>query len=285
MVPGGEGLSLRINTGNQFSTYSINRNQQDLTQSLKRISTGKKINSASDDAAGMVIANRLSTQAKGMGQAIRNAGDAASIARVADGALAQAGQLVQDIRVKAVQAAGGANSQESLNAIQADINSSLSALKELADNTTFNGRPLLSGSFSNQAFIVGPAAGDKMTLSLGSIDPAQLAAGSSGSGALSEIDVTTFEGAQAGIRMADDALQDIERQKSQVGSSVNRLESTIAGLQNSRINTLSAESEIRDLDFAEESVNLNRIKLLARARAFAQAQSGKVNQQIVDLFE
>ncbi len=276
-------MSLKINAGAGFSTYSLQRNQQDLTQSLNRLSTGKRINAASDDASGMVIANQLSSQARGMGQAIKNASDAISIAQVADGALGQASQLVQGIREKSIQAASGAQSSSSLQAIQSEINHSLEMLKDISSQTSFNGQSLLSGSFTNKEFIVGAGSGQTIEISLGSIDPSTISDESLGS--LSDIDVTSMEGAQAAIQVTDTALEFISGQRSQVGSTMNRLESTISNLSSSQINTLSAESEIRDLDFAEESVNLNRIKLLAKARAFAQAQAGEVNKQIVDLFE
>lgn len=276
-------MSLKINTGSGFFNYSLQQSHQDLSKSLQRLSTGKKINAASDDSAGMVIANKLSSQASGMGQAIKNANDAISISQVADGALGQATQLVQNIREKAIQAASAAQSSSSLKAIQAEINQSLTALKDISSQTSFNGQQLLSGQFMDKEFQIGPDSGQTITISLGSIDPSRISNETQGS--LANIDVTTMEGAQAAIEVADTALDYISQQRSQVGSTMNRLESTINNLSNSRINTLSAESEIRDLDFAEESINLNRIKLLSRARAFAQAQSGEVNKQIVDLFE
>ena len=276
-------MGLKINAGSGFSAYTLQKSQQDLSQSLNRLSTGKRINAASDDAAGMVIANKLSSQARGMGQAIKNASDAISISQVAGGALEQASQLVQGIREKAMQAASAAQSPESLRAIQSEINQSLDMLKDISSQTSFNGQALLSGSFTNKEFNIGAESGQTIDISLGSIDPSAIADDSMGS--LADINVTTVEGAQAAIQVADTALDFISEQRSRVGATMNRLESTISNLSNSQINTLSAESEIRDLDYAEESINLNRIKLLSRARAFAQAQAGEVNKQIVDLFE
>lgn len=276
-------MSLKINYSNGLFNYSLQQSHQDLSKSLQRLSTGKKINAASDDAAGMVIANLLSSQARGMGQAIQNANDAISIFHVADGALDQATQLVQNIREKSIQAASAAQSPSSLKAIQAEIDQSLTALKDISSQTSYNGQQLLSGQFTNQEFQVGANSGQTINISLGSIDPSQISNETHGS--LANIDVTTMEGAQAAIEVSDTALGYISQQRSQVGSSMKHLESTINVLSNSRINTLSAESGIRDLDFAEESINLNRIKLLSRARAFAQAQAGKVSNQIVDLFE
>ena len=277
-------MSLRINTntGSAFSSYQLQKSGQDLSGSLARLSTGKKINKASDDAAGMMIANTLESQANGFGQAIKNANDAGSIAQVADGALGQAIDLIQNIRVKAIQAAGAAQSPESRQAIQADISTHLEALKSIADNTSFNGQKLLSGTFTGKEFQVGASSGETIEISLGSIDPAKIS--DNFSGTLADISVTTQEGAQAAIELSDAALEYISSQRSQVGSTMNQLESTINNLSNSQINTLAAASEIQDLDYAEESMNLNKIKLLSKAQAFAQTQANATAKKIIDIF-
>lgn len=274
-------MSLRINTGSAFSSYQLQKSQQDLSGSLERLSTGKRINKASDDASGMAIANQLASQSNGFGQAIKNANDAISITQVADGALGQATDLIQGIRVKAIQAASAAQSPASLQAIQADIGKSLESLKNIAQNTSFNDQKLLSGAFNDRQFQVGASSGETIGISIGSIDPAQISDNTLG--ALADINVTTPEGAQAAIGLTDVALDYISTQRSQVGSSQNQLESTISNLTNARINTLSSESAIRGLDYAQESMNLNRIKVLTKARAFAQAQANSSEKKIIDI--
>jgi flagellin len=278
-------MSLRINTnpGSLLSNYQLKKSQADLAQSLQKLSTGRRINKASDDASGMVIANKLASQADGYAQAIRNANDAVSITQIADGALEQATELVQGIRVKAVQAAGIAQSPQSRQAIQAEISKSLTTLKDIAQNTSFNGQKLLSGTFTGKSFQVGAASGETVEISIGSIDPSQITDDALGS--VSDLDVTTEEGAQNAIALADAALDYISGERARVGSYQNRLESTINNLSNARINTLSAESDIRDLDFAEESTHLNRIKMLAKSRAFAQNQANITAGRIVDILE
>jgi flagellin len=277
-------MSFRINTNTSsaFSGYQLQKGHQALSGSLERLSTGKHINKASDDASGMMIANALASQARGYGQAIRNSNDAISITQVADGALGQASDIVQNIRIKALQAANGAQSPESLQAIQADIGNSLQSINDIAQNTSFNGQKLLSGSFTDKEFQIGAASGETLNISLGSIDPGQITHDSLGT--LSDIDVSTAEGAQNAIQMADAALEYIGQQRSQVGSTENRLESSINTLSTTMNNTISAQSEIEDLDFAEESMNLNRIKILGKARAFAQTQANTSAKNILDLF-
>lgn len=277
------GFRIRSNTGSAFSAYQLQKSQQEMSASLQRLSTGQKINQAADDAAGMVIANRLASQANGYGQAIRNASDAISIVQTADGALGQAADLIQGIREKAIQAAGDLQSPQSRQAIQMDINQSLEALKNISDQTSFNGQQLLSGEFSNRQFQVGAESGQTIDISLGSVDPATIS--NIDSRAMSDIDVTTQEGAQKAIELTDHALDFIFQERARAGSYHQQLESTINNLSNTRINTIAAESQIRDLDYAEESITLNKIKLLSKARSFALAQANKTAGHIIDVLE
>ncbi len=278
-------MGFRINTDTRgaFSAHQIQKSRQDLAGSLERLSRGQRINKASDDASGMTIANRLKSQADALFQAGRNAQDAVSIAQVADGALEQAVGLVQDIRTRAIQATGPGQTLESRQAIQSEIDKSLEALNRIADTTSFNGQKLLSGSFTNKEFQIGAGSGETIDMSLGSVRPSDIAGRDTGT--LAGVDVTHEQGAQDAIAMADEALAYLSGQRAEVGADQNRLESTINNLSSTRINLLESESGIRDLDYAEESMNLNRIKLLARARRFAQVQAGNVNKQIIDILE
>ncbi|MBA3011424.1 MAG: flagellin [Proteobacteria bacterium] len=276
-------MGLKTNTGSTFFSNQLLKGHRALLESLERLSTGKKVNKASDDASGMAIANAFESQAMGYGQAIRNSNDAISITQVADGALEKASNIVQDIRAKAIQAASAAQSPESRLAIQADIGKSLQSMKDIARNTTFNGQTLLSGNFIDKQFQVGTEAGDTLTISLGSIDPGQVAHETLGS--LSDIEVSTEEGAQDAIQLADAAMETLGQQRSKVGSIANQLSSSINTLSNAMINTISAASGIEDLDFAEESMNLNKIKLLGKTQAFAQAQANASAKNVINLFE
>jgi flagellin len=276
-------MSLRINSNSNstFSNYQLQKSQKDLSGSIERLSTGRRINKAADDASGMAIANKLESLSKAFGQDIRNANDAISIVQVADGAMEQATDLLQNIRVKAMQAGNASQSTESRLAIQADIDKSLEALGNIANDTSFNGQKLLSGTFTNKQFQIGANSGETINISLGSIEPSKISDGASGT--LSDIDVTTDQGVRQALEVTDMAIAYIDRQRSQAGSTQNQLESTINNLSTTMINTMAAESEIRDLDFAEESSNLNRIKLLAKARAFAQAQASNVSKNILNV--
>ena len=196
--------------------------------------------------------------------------------------MGEATSLVNSIRERSLQAANGSQSLESKQALQADIDKSLQQLDSIAKTTSFNGQDLLSGAFSNKQFQVGANPNETISVSIGSIDPSQLGGES---GQLSEVNVLTEEGAQAAIETADMALQQINASRSEIGSQQNQLTSTISNLSTSRVNTLSAESTIRDLDFAEEIMNFSKMNVLNKARSFAYTQANASSKNIVNLLQ
>ncbi len=278
-------MSFSINTNSLglWAGYKLQESHQALSTSIEKISTGRRINKAADDASGMVIADSLGAQARGMGQAIRNASDAISMGQIADGALDESSNIIKIIRTKAIQAANDSQSPQSRQAIQADINNLLEQLDMTAKNTSYNGQKLLSGEFTDKSFQVGANANETISLSIGSAEANQL--GDDESGRLSDIDVTTSEGAQTAIQIADAALSDVNNIRSEIGSKQNQLASTINNLATAQINVLSAESTIRDVDFAEESMILSKMKNLAKVRSFAAAQANAKGENLMKLFD
>ncbi len=276
-------MAIRINSnpGTMTGLNNLRRNQADLTASLERIGTGNRINKAADDASGLFIADGLGAQARGFGQAIRNANDTISITQIADGALGESANIINDIRTKALQAANGSQSAESRAAIQADITQKLSALDDVAQNTTYNGQQLLSGGFTDKVFQIGASSGDTVSLSIDSAEAGHL--GDSETGTLADIDVTTQEGAETAIAIADAALEGLNANRSNIGSTQNQVESTLSNLQSSRISALSAESSIRDVDLAEEAMNNARLRDLAKANTFAVAQGNALSKNVLNV--
>ena len=263
-------LTINSNAGGSFTVNQLRNVQDAFTSSLEKIATGKRINKAADDASGMVIADNLGNQARSIGQAISNANDAISMSQIADGALEESTSIIQTIRTKALQAANASQGLESRQAIQNDIDKLIGQLDTIAQNTSYNNQKLLSGDFVNQSFQVGANAGETITVSIGSTESSQL--GDQELGRLSDINVLTAEGAQAAVEITDAALKEVNRIRSEIGSTQNQLTSTISSLSTTRINVLSAESTIRDVDLAEESMNLSRLKRLSQARAYAAVQ-------------
>ena len=274
-------MSLSINNNNlgSWANIQLQKSTQSLASVLEKLSSGKRINRAADDASGMHIADMLGSQARGLGQAIRNATDAVSMAQIADGALQESSNLIQTIRTKALQAAQDGQTTESRKAIQADIDKALASLNQIAQTTSFNGQKLLSGDFTDKSFQVGAYPGETVTASFDSAEAAKL--GDSEVGQLSDINVLTQEGAQKAIQIADEALSQLNQNRSSIGSLQNQLEATIGNLSTTQINVLSAQSAIQDVDVAEESMVLSKMNVLNKARAFASAQANKMNKENV----
>jgi len=271
-------MALTINSNSSSSAINqLGHSQKNLASSLEKISSGRRINKAADDAAGMAIADMLLSQARGLGQALRNANDAISIAQVADSALGQSTELVQSIRVKALQAANASQSTESRQALQNDINNSLAQLDRIAQTTTYNGQQLLSGAFTGQEVQVGANSGETITLSIASAATGNL--GSPASGNLSEVNVLSQESAQDAIMIADAALEQIAASRADIGSTQNQLASTVNNLAATGTNLLSAASSLSDVDLAEEASNFASMKMLTEVKAFALAQTSKINKQ------
>ncbi|MBA3003521.1 MAG: flagellin [Desulfurivibrio sp.] len=267
------------NSSSSFAVNQLERSQNNLSSSLERIASGRRINKAADDAAGMAIADSLLSQARGTGQALRNANDAISITQVADGALGQSSALVQSIREKAVQAANASQNAETRKALQNDINTSLAQLNKIAQDTSYNGQQLLSGSFAGKEVQVGANSGETITLSIASTATDKL--GNPTLGTLSEVNVLTQESAQSAIKIADAALEQINVTRADIGSTQNQLSSTINNLATTGSNLLSAASTTADVDLAEETINFTAMKVLTEAKVFALAQAKNMNKQNV----
>lgn len=262
-------LSIRNNSSASLAAKMLETTNTGLTNSLGRIATGRKINSAADDAAGMTITDGVRSQYLAAGQEIQNLNDNVSITQMADGALGQITDLLQNIRTQVVDAADGSQSQESLTAIQSDIQASMDAINDIVDTTSYNGQNLLDGIYS------------KNGLSISSANTSAL--GSQEKGFLSDIDITTQEGAQKALETVDLALDQIGQNRSSVGAAQNRYTSNINNLTTTRINQMASESEIRDVDIAEESMNLNRMKLLSNANIYALNQANGAQNKLADL--
>lgn len=227
-------MKINSNTSSMLANRQLGDAYKSFSDSINRLSTGKRINKAADDASGMTIANRLNSQATGMGQAIKNANDAISVTQIADGALEEAARLINTIKTKSIQASSDGQSHESRVAIQADINNALESLDRIAQTTSFNGQKLLSGAFTDKQFQVGANPNETVKISIGSSDSVHL--GSEENGSLSSIDVTTFESSQKAIEIADAALEQVNMIRSSIGSTHNQLASMINNLSSSQIN-------------------------------------------------
>jgi flagellin len=258
---------------------NLDMSQASLSISMQRLSSGLRVNSAKDDAAGLAIAERMNTQVRGMNVAIRNANDGISLAQTAEGALGKVGDMLQRMRELAVQSANATNGtgdRANLNAEYAQLSAEIG--RTLA-NTRFNGIAILGTGAGAQAFQVGANSGETVT-----ITTTNLAANA---------DITTVTGgnlstvaaASTALGNIDTALNTLNTERALYGATQNRFEAVIGTLQVSSENQAAARARIMDADFAAETANLSRAQILQQAGNAMVAQANQLPQQVLQLLQ
>jgi len=249
----------------------------EIEKSMERLSTGLRINRAADDAAGMTIANQLNKQSEGLLQANRNANDAIGLVKIADGALDTYQKLLVEARDKALAAASDTSSPESRAALEEDVKQLMEQADDIAKQTSFNGINLLDGTFTDKKFHVGFEAGQTVDMSIANTDIASMGVSDS------DLDLTTQTGADAAITSIDAAIKNIDNIRANIGSTQNALESRIKVNDVTAVNVKAAESQIRDIDYAEETERLNKNNIKAQANAFALSKSFESQSLVLNL--
>jgi len=387
-------LTVNTNVASLNTQRNLNSSSSSLQTSLQRLSTGSRINSAKDDAAGLQIANRLTSQVNGLNVAVRNANDGISLAQTAEGALQQSTNILQRMRDLSLQSANGSNSDSEREALNAEVTQLKKEVDRISNTTTFGGRKLLDGNFGISSFQVGSAANEIISVGIGEMStdslsgnfyqqtlaattqhatPASRAdgdltitittesgatevkasilatddaktlnekiaaaindanvgvgaflqsnntinivsqqvgdnendlatltinAGTTGVTAgtvtatadasattakVSGIDISTAEGAQKAVLAIDQAIQQIDSQRADLGAVQNRFENTIANLQNIAENVSAARGRIQDTDFAAETANLTKNQILQQAGTSILAQANQLPQAVLSL--
>lgn len=306
-------MALYVNT----NTSSLNAQRQltnsgnNLDVAFKRLSSGFRINSAADDAAGLQISNRLTSQVNGLDQAVRNANDGISLAQTAEGALEETTNAFQRIRTLAVQSSNGSNTDEDRLALQKEVFQLASEVNRIAETTTFGGRNLLDGTTDGSfRFQVGADAGQTISFTmtgvaintalstnatigdggftLSGIAAAVTAAlganyGINGASTLTAISVSTFANAQNVISAMDGMIALVDAKRAELGAVQNRFQSTIRNLSNISENVSGARARIRDTDFATETAELTRNQILQQASQSILSQANQRPQAALSL--
>jgi len=261
---------------------NLNKSQSSLGTAIERLSSGLRINSSKDDAAGQAIANRMNSQIKGMTQAARNANDGISLVQTAEGNLNEINSNLQRIRELSVQAANDTNGSTDLDSINTEITQRLSEIDRIAGGANFNGKNLLNGAVSTALSIqVGAGVSSNDTISIDSTALINATSGTLSSTLSTKIaDNST---AQAVISAADEAIGKIDSARSNMGAIQNRFESTINNLNNSISNLSAAQSRIQDADYATEVSNMSRAQILQQAGTSVLSQANQVPQAMLSL--
>jgi flagellin len=260
------------------SQNNLNKSQSSLGTAIQRLSSGLRINSAKDDAAGQAIANRMTAQIRGMTQAARNANDGISLAQTAEGNLNEINNNLQRIRELAVQAANDVNGSTDRASIQAEIDARLDEIDRVAKGAKFNDTALLSG-VATINLQVGSNTSAQDSIQIKTTD-ATLSGLSLTKGAAGTL-VSGFGAAQATIKAIDEALKKVDTARSDLGTYQNRLESTVANLNNTVTNLSASRSRIEDADYAVEVSNMTRAQILQQAGTAVLAQANQVPQTML----
>ncbi|GMM71439.1 flagellin A [Alteromonas gracilis] len=271
-------MSLFVNT----NVSSLNAQRQlfttgnNLSTAFERLSSGYRINSAADDAAGLQITDRMTSQIQGLNQAVRNANDGISLAQTAEGALQETTMALQRIRTLAVQAQNGINSSADRVALQEEVSALRLELSRIGSTTEFGGVSLLTGGYS-ATFLVGANAGQKISINL------SRTAGFGASGLGIDGNILSAGGASAMLSDIDAALSIVGSTRAELGAIQNRFQSTIRNLSNIAENVSEARSRIKDTDFATETAELTRNQILQQATTTVLSQANQRPQAALSL--
>ncbi|WP_440224687.1 flagellin domain-containing protein [Dokdonella sp. MW10] len=272
-------LTINTNINSLNAQRNLNSSQSAMSTAMERLSSGLRINSAKDDAAGLAIANRFTTQVRGLNQAVRNANDGISLAQTTESALAEVTNNLQRIRELAVQSSNATNSDDDRIALNAEVIQRLAEIDRIATQTSFNGVNTLDGTAGTGGvltFQVGANSGQTIDVDLGAgVETATLA--------IDAIDVLDFANSQAAIDAIDLALTTVSGVRSDLGAVQNRFESTIANLQTISQNLDASRSRIEDADFASETAKMTRAQILQQAGVSVLAQANSLPQTVLKL--
>ena len=284
-------ISINTNYGGIFAAKASSQSQLQIDQAMERLSTGKRINHARDDAAGQAIATRLSAEIEGLAMASRNVADGQSLVDTAEGALVETHALLLRMREIGVQAANGTLSSSDNEALDAEFQQLVAEIDRISDNTSWAGTRLLNGdatgatntsaTFTFQAG-VNNATADRITIEVKNADSATLGVKDLNGGA-NVVNLLDMTNAQAAITKVDDAIASVSAERGKLGAVSNRMSSTMANLDQITVNLTASKGRIEDSDFAAETGNLAKGQILQQAATAMLAQANASKQQVLTL--
>ena len=271
------GSVINTNTLSLLTQNNLTKSQSAMETSIQRLSSGMRINSAKDDAAGQAIANRFTSNIRGLTQAQRNANDGISLAQTTEGALNEVNNNLQRIRELTVQAANGTNSAADKSSIQAEINERLSEINRTSAQTDFNGTKVLKTDVSLK-IQVGANGSETISIQLKKIDAAALSlTGLAVNGATAGVTLTTTK--------IDTALAKVDSLRGSLGAVQNRFDSVISNLGTTINNLTASRSRIEDADYATEVSNMTRAQILQQAGTSVLAKANQSTQGVMALLQ
>tara|TARA_B110000967_G_scaffold146283_1_gene149735 strand:- start:511 stop:1404 length:894 start_codon:yes stop_codon:yes gene_type:complete len=292
---------INTNTAATLTANALTKNERAMSQAMERLSTGVRINSASDDAAGLAISSRMTSQVNGLNMAVRNANDAISLVQTADGALVEVSNMLQRMRELAVQGASGTMSLTDLDALDVEFEALTAAIQDIATDTEWNGTKILDGSSNNGAFSfqVGANASQTIDVTIFDFDTTGEAAATTSVGVFENIDATAYADddtadlaalslqtstlSSTAITNISNALTKVEAHRATLGATINRLEYAADNLANVSQNTSASRSRILDADYASETTELARTQIIQQAGTAMLSQANQAAQSVLSL--
>jgi len=273
-------ISVRTNVSSLVAQGNLAKTSGELQKSISRLSSGLRVQSAADDAAGLAISEDFKASIRSLGQAKRNANDGVSLVQTADGSLKEVSGLLVRMRELAVQSRNGTNNSTQRGYLNDEFTQLRSEIDRIANTTEFNGLTLLDGGqASGLSFQVGmgTTADDRLTVSIATSSASALGISSS--------TISSTSGADSAITALDDAIQDVSTRRANLGSMQNRLSTTMSNLETYSTNLSAANSRIVDVDIAEETASLTKHQILMQAGSAMLAQANQGPQIALSLLQ
>jgi len=276
-------LSVATNTGALMAQAAASSVNKEMEISMARLSTGQRINSAADDAAGVAIASRLSSEIRGTNQAIRNSMDAQALIDTAEGAHSEIENILQRMRELAVQAANDTNDSTDRTNLDTEFHSLMDEIDRIADVTEWAGQSLLNGSVTTYTFQIGSgtATADSVAVTIDTMATSVIGTTAN----VSALGLSTLASADYAIDVLDEAIQSVNSQRATLGAYSNRLDHTVANLTNVSSNLQAGLGRIQDADFAAETTNLAKTQILQQASTAMLAQANASKQNVLSLLQ
>lgn len=272
-------MGLRVNTN--LASLTAQRNLGRVTERLQgnfsRLASGLRIATASDDAAGLGISERMRSQIVSLGRAARNAQDGVSLVQTAEGSLNEVSQNLNRMRELAIQSANGTLSTTDRTTINAEFTALITEIDRIADTTEFNGLVLFNGANASVDFQVGAEAGDVINVTLSTVTDTALG--------INALTATTVTNASSALASIDTAINSVNSVRGGLGAAQNRLQSTVRSIDVLRENLQAAESRIRDVDVASETADLTRNSIMQQAAVSVLAQANSQPQIALSLLQ
>ena len=270
--------TINTNVNSLHVQGAMSKNQREMTVTMQRLATGKRINSASDDAAGLSISEGMSAQIKGLGAAARNANDAISMLQTADGGMSSQSEALQRMRELAVLSRNDTYSTAQKLALNTEFAALRDQITTVASTTQWNGSSLLDGTTTSYEFQVGANAGDTLAISI-------VSGTLVGYGLSATIAISTASDASAALVLIDTALSALNSSRSTVGSVINRLTYAVDNLNNSIQNQSESRSKIADTDYANATSDLARQQIIQQAGTAMLAQANQMPAMVLALLK